>query len=354
MRWLVPLMFVASCAASAAPDEAEEPLTKTAALVLSGAHITGFGVADMEIRDGRVHAIGAVDPLANTKDVVGRWIVPAFIDSHVHLVFSPRGPQMLAGGIAGAVDWAAPVDKLNVPGGPAMRFAGPMITSKGGYPTQGWGRDGYGLQVSTVAEAHDAVDDLHGLGVSVIKLPLGASGGDMSDEVARAVIDRAHSHGLLVGVHALSDRSVAKAAALGADVLVHAPPSKLSDDTGAAWSSKSVVATISAFGGTESTRQLRAAGATLLYGTDFGNTQTAAISRREIEGMMAAGMDGQAIIEAGTSAPARVFQFDDLGSLHVGKEASLLVLDQDPRVNPLVLASPVAVLFRGRLVAGEL
>ncbi len=43
---------------------------------------------------------------------------------------------------------------------------------------------------------------------------------------------------------------------------------------------------------------------TVLYGTDFGNTQMAGISGEEIDLLVAAGLDGQAIVTAMTSAPA--------------------------------------------------
>jgi imidazolonepropionase-like amidohydrolase len=49
-----------------------------------------------------------------------------------------------------------------------------------------------------------------------------------------------------------------------------------------------------------------------------------------------------------------LFGFDRLGAIAVGKDASLLVLDDDPLVDPTALARPRAVLHRGRLVAGEL
>ena len=42
------------------------------------------------------------------------------------------------------------------------------------------------------------------------------------------------------------------------------------------------------------------------------------------------GLDGAAILEAGTRAPAAWFGLTDLGSLQTGSQASLLVLDADP------------------------
>ena len=50
--------------------------------------------------------------------------------------------------------------------------SGPMVTAIDGYPTQSWGRDGYGLEVTGIQEAIEAVQYLHGLGAKVIKLPI--------------------------------------------------------------------------------------------------------------------------------------------------------------------------------------
>ena len=51
-------------------------------------------------------------------------------------------------------------------------------------------------------------------------------------------------------------------------------------------------------------RDAVAAGATVLYGTDFGNTSHLGVDPAEIAALQAAGLDGAAILAAGTSAPA--------------------------------------------------
>jgi imidazolonepropionase-like amidohydrolase len=85
----------------------------------------------------------------------------------------------------------------------------------------------------------------------------------------------------------------------------------------------------------------------VLYGTDLGNTRTAAIQPREIAAMQAAGLTGEEILAAGTVAPATWWGLTDLGSLDVGKQASLLVLDADPHIDPTTLARPQAVWMAG-------
>lgn len=345
-RWLT--LLLAACAA--APTETELPAAPADGWVLVDATVLGGG-PELVIEGATIGAQASAG--AERLSLSGHWVVPAFIDSHVHLAYLPQGPALAAGGVAGAVDWAAPLRALRAdPSGPDVVWSGPMITAPDGYPLSSWGADGYGLGVTTPEEASAAVGTLVEAGAQVIKIPVPTRGRDLSDEVLGAAVQAAHARGLKVGAHAVRPEHAERAARLDADILVHAPSGPLSDEAVAHWRSRYLVPTLSAFGGGEATRQLREAGTTILYGTDFGNTSALGISEAEVRGMMAAGMDGEAILTAGTTAPAEAFGFADLGHLRPGAQASLLVVDADPRVDPTVLSRPVAVLHRGRLVAG--
>jgi imidazolonepropionase-like amidohydrolase len=97
---------------------------------------------------------------------------------------------------------------------------------------------------------------------------------------------------------------------------------------------------------------LRAAGTTVLYGTDLGNTQLAAISGEEIDLLLEAGLDGQAIVTAMTTAPARYWGLDQAtppgpGVLRVDGVASFMIVAADPRLTPTTLAEPEAVFVAG-------
>ena len=93
---------------------------------------------------------------------------------------------------------------------------------------------------------------------------------------------------------------------------------------------------------------LHAAGARVLYGTDFGNRRTAGIDASELALMGLAGMSPGEILASGTREPADYWDFADLGAIEVGRSASLLVLDRDPLLDPLSLAEPTEVWSRGR------
>ena len=246
---------------------------------------------------------------------------------------------------------AAPVAFLSADHAPLqVKAAGPMVTATGGYPTESWGRDGYGMECATTEEAVAAVNTLHGLGANLIKMPL-TGAPELDDEAQIAVVNAAHALSLKVASHALDPISVGNAATAGVDVLAHTPTAELTEKLIAAWSGKAVVSTLRAFGGSgrasTNLAALSAAGATVLYGTDFGNTTTAGVDGAEIALLEGAGFSGEAILRSGTSIPSVYWGFSDLGTLAVGGRASLLVLDADPREDPGTLATPRAVYIDG-------
>lgn len=340
------------------PGDAEETAqveeTEGGDLVLRGALLPGAAApVDVLITAGRIVSIGPVGPDAARVevDLAGRWLAPGFIDSHVHVAYLAQGEALRAAGVVAAVDLAMPVDALGGEhGGLALLASGPMITAVGGYPTRSWGQDGYGLEVTGADEAAAAVASLHGAGAQVIKVPVGGSPALPPDALA-AVVDSAHALDLRVAAHALDDAGALSAGVAGVDVLAHTPTEPLSSATLAAWADGAVITSLAAFGGGAATvsnlTALRAAGATVLYGTDFGNTRTAAIQATELRRMQDVGMDGAAILAAGTSVPAEWWGFEGLGRIDVGQPATFLVLVADPYEDPLTLSEPEAVWIDG-------
>jgi imidazolonepropionase-like amidohydrolase len=291
------------------------------------------------------------------------WLVPGVIDAHVHLAYWPVAEDVARHGLAAAVDLGAPVRALDALRGSALRVivSGPMLTRPDGYPLDAWGSDGYGVGCADAAAVRAAIADLAGRGVRIIKIAIADDGLDPA--LIPVAVAAAHERKLLVAAHALGDRDARLAADAGVDVLVHTPIEHLADDTVAAWRGRVVISTLAAFGGSDAAidnlRRLRAAGATIVYGTDLGNERDAGPSEAEIELLAKAGLDGEAILDAMTAAPARVFGpagLGDgegrarLGALAPGVEASFLILDEDPALHPLALAHPREVWLRGRRI----
>lgn len=337
-------------AASQVGVEAAPVAPREGHFVIRGAELVGVGAVDVEVKDGVIAAIGAAPAGLPSQPATGRWIVPAAIDSHVHLSYLPAGRRLLDGGVAAVIDLAAPLADLadsDAPRELVVLRSGPMITARGGYPTRDWGADGYGLEVDDRRAAEQAVETLADAGARVIKVPV-TDAPALSPAMMRAIVARAHARGLKVAAHALFDRHARAAAEAGADVLAHAPVEPLQAATVEAWAGRAVVSTLSAFGGAavDNLRRLRAAGATVLYGTDLGNTQLAGISGEEIELLVQAGLEGQAILTAMTEAPARYWGLGS-GTLAVGGPATFLIVAADPRATPTTLAEPEAVYVHG-------
>lgn len=324
---------------------ARAPTTPSPAsgFVLHDAHLLGQdGLHDVFVRDGRVAGLDTPTD-APRIDVAGRWLCPGAVDSHVHLAYLPEAEAMADGGIAVAVDLGAPLGWAR-PAAPRTIGAGPLLTAPGGYPTRSWGRDGYGLEVTDAAAAvRRVVDD----GAKVVKVAI-TEPPTLDNATLTAIVAAAHAAGLPVVAHALGDAEAARAAAAGVDGLAHTPVEALSDATVNAWAHGFVISTLGAFGGdaVANLRRLRAAGATVLYGTDFGNTRAAGIDARELALLAEAGLDGAAIADALGPAPARVWAIE-AGEVRVGAPADFVELTADPRVDPTVWASPAAVWLAG-------
>jgi imidazolonepropionase-like amidohydrolase len=283
------------------------------------------------------------------------FAAPPVIDSHVHLAYWAVADKLAAAGVEGVVDLAAPEGELPALAGAPIHVlaAGPMLTHDGGYPLDAWGADGYGAGCHDAACVTATVDRLAGKGVRVIKLALDDDG--LAPALVPAAVAAAHAHGLKVAAHALSDASARLAGLAGVDVLAHTPVEPLADDTVAAWRGKAVISTLAAFGGSDTAvanlRKLRAAGCTVLYGTDMGNARVAGPNPEEIALMARAGMDGAAIADAMTTVPARFWGFDF--GVAAGNEATFVVLARDPHVDPAAYVDPEVVYVRGLRVGGQ-
>jgi imidazolonepropionase-like amidohydrolase len=340
-----PAAADAEAARGGAANIGELPST----FVLKGAQLWGIGPSDLVVENGRIKSLGPAPEGAFSIDVEGRFIVAAAIDSHVHLAYYPVADSLASAGIAAAIDLAAPLENLSTRYPIEVIQSGPMITAVDGYPTQSWGSNGYGLEVSSASAAKAAVADLAKAGARVIKVPL-TTGPTLDDAMLEAVVKEAHARGLKVAAHALEGSAYERAAKAGVDALAHTPVEALTDDQAKLWGKRAVISTLSAFSSAaaiENLRRLRAQGAVVLYGTDLGNTRTAGVQGDEIERLKSAGLDATDIIESMTEAPARYWELEILGSLEVGKAASFMLLDRDPKQHPSALTNPVEVYLNG-------
>lgn len=181
-------------------------------------------------------------------DARGGYVVPGFIDLHVHVCLEPRsehyeklrygetdgiaflrarrnlGIALKAGitlvrdvGCANrAVLRVRDALQLGALSGPRILAAGKLLTG-----TAGWGSR-LGREVQSTVEARHAVRDEIEHGADLIKIindPIA-----MSEDIVMAIVDEAHRLQKRVAYHAFSDDAIAIGVAAGVDTIEHAAP----------------------------------------------------------------------------------------------------------------------------------
>jgi cytosine/adenosine deaminase-related metal-dependent hydrolase len=240
--------------------------------VIDGTGAPPLAPATVVVEGGRVRAVGpapAVPAGAAVVELGGKWLVPGFIDAHVHF-FQSGGlytrPDVIdltavvpydretaalrarldetlartfAAGITGVVDMGGPSwvlalrERAKALGfAPRIAAAGPLIATWS--PAALAAADPAIVLVGTPADARAEVRRQAALAPDLIKIwfirpPRGQDMATASRWIA-AAIDEAHRLGLRVGVHASALETARKALALGADILVHSVDDAPLDD----------------------------------------------------------------------------------------------------------------------------
>ena len=228
LKFLIPIIFAIVVSACQAPERIE----KSGLVILEGATAyTGderFSNSAIVIDGSRILRIGKKGNYrypddATVIDVTGKWVVPGYVDTHVHYTEQNQDDQdvilriLLANGVT-TVRVAAGFAESNVAMrdaieagdrlGPRMRTAGfPIDTPEG---PQSWM-----IQVSSEDEMRAAVREQADIGVDYIKLYR-----TIGPDLAATAIDEAHARGLKVIGH-LNLTTYTEAVALGIDGIVH-------------------------------------------------------------------------------------------------------------------------------------
>ncbi len=162
-------------------------------------------------------------------DGQGKYLIPGLWDSHVHLTFddtvsASMNRLFIANGVTSVRDTGGQFDLVNAARNKAQRelsptiyLAGPLLDGEHTvYSGELPGFPKIAQTITTTAEAEAAVDDLASNGADLIK-----AYEMLSPEVFKAVIDRAHYHGLPVTGHVPLSMSVADVAASGLNSMEH-------------------------------------------------------------------------------------------------------------------------------------
>jgi imidazolonepropionase-like amidohydrolase len=352
--------------------------------------------ASVLVRDGRIAAVGpdvqAPDG-GHVIDARGKTLLPGLIDAHTHVFGAESLRAALIFGVTTELDMFMSDAVLrdlrkqlageNAAEIADLRSAGILVTAPGGHGTE------YGLPIPTLASPEQAqafVDARIAEGSDYIKIIYdtgrahGLSFPTISRETLKAVIEAAHARKKLAVVHISSRQGAREAVEAGADGLAHLFIDRSPEpDFGPLVASHrcfvvptlTVLESVSGRGGgaaladdpaiapflspdgqaelkrsfpklgaaatnyaaaEEAVRQLRAAHAPVLAGTDAPNPGTThgASLHRELELLVKAGLRPAEALVAATSVPAKQFGLEDRGTIAPGKRADLVLVDGDP------------------------
>ena len=360
------------------------------------------------VREGKIAAIGnkvSVPPGTPEIEGAGRTLLPGLIDAHVHAYPENSLREAEALGVTTVLDMFNDPGKVRedkAEEGSGAGLAGADIYSSGILATvpHGHGTE-YGFDIPTLttpAEAQGWVDARIAEGSDYIKIILedgsivGHSIPTLDRPTLNALIIAAHKRHKLAVCHVGTYQDAREAIEAGADGLMHLFIDRMPEPGFGAFVAAHhvfVVPTLSVllsvsgtnaegkslaadkrmtdylaaqdipnlrktFGtgklshyeaAVESIRQLKAARAQILAGTDAPNpgTMFGASMHGELELLVAAGLTPEEALRATTSAPADCFSLNDRGRVAAGKRADLLLVTGDPTKNITDTRNIVAV-----------
>ncbi len=356
---------------------------ENAAFVVEGGRFTQVGaLAALSVPSGSEHV-----------DLTGKTVMPAIINTHVHLASTreERLAQLQHMAYYGA---AAAVSLGQDEGEVAFQMrdevlldAARSLTAGRGITRPEPGRSEAPYWINTTEEARTAVRELGARRVDLVKIWVDERDGQyekLTPELYRAVIDEAHAQGLRVTAHVYSLADAKALLLAGVDAFAHGIRDRQVDDALLdLWRARRNVVLVPNLpnpgvpvdlswintvppgelaemqaAATESLPAQRAfniqasnlaalyeAGVAIAFGTD-GSTAWA--PHLEMEDMVRSGMDPGDVIFAATLSSAQLVGLaSELGSISPGKSADFIVLDADPTEDITNTRRISAVYLRG-------
>ena len=357
------------------------------ATVYAGARlIVGDGSAPIEdaaivVRGTRFEAVGRAGDVeapagAARVDLSGRTVIPALVDTHVHLsrerealVEDLRRKAYYGVSVAMSLGWDAPgapfeVRAETIPGAARFRTAGRGITrpEPGRPPLPYW--------IASAEEGRAAVRELAELEVDLVKIWVDDRGGryeKMTPGMYTAIIDEAHRQGLRVTAHVFTLEDAKGLLRAGVDAFAHGVRDRdVDDEIVELWRQRPHVVLVpnlpnrgvaedlgwlretippdeleglqaqytdrpdaqESFGiQARNLARLNAEGVRIAFGTDGNAGWTPHV---ELADMVASGMTPHEALVAATRNSAELLELDDAGTVAAGKSADFVVLEANP------------------------
>ena len=385
------------------PDTSDAVVFTGARVIVGDGSVIESGAFVVE--EDRLVAVGDASTLelpagAAQVDLSGHTVMPAIIDTHVHLRTTSRDElvedlqRKAYYGVAavmslgrGTGDLPFQIRDEVIPNAALYRTVGRGITA----PEPG--RTEVPYWVSTPAEARAAVQELAPQSLDVIKIWVDDRNGQfdkLTPELYSAVIDEAHQRDLRVTAHVYTLEDAKGLLRSGLDAFAHGirdmdiddevvelfqerpqiflapnlpnpgrptdlswltgtiPPDQLED-----MQARSVdnIGAQQRFGiQARNLARLHAAGTTIILGTDGGAGWS---PHAEMEDMVRAGMPPADVIVAATGNSAAFMELDNLGTLEAGKSADFIILEANPIEDITNTRQIVDVYLRGVAVERE-
>lgn len=363
----------------------ERPPIENAAIVVDAARIVQVGpAAEIRVPDG-----------AARVSLAGKTVMPALIDTHVHL--SPTREAIIRDlkrrayfGIGAAMSLGTDrYDVLDLRG-EATPAAARFLSAGRGITMPEPGRITAPYWINDEAEGRKAVQELAARKVDIVKLWVDDRGGRYkkpTPDIYAAIIEEAHKQGLRITAHIFNLTDAKGLIRAGIDALAHGVRDVDIDDelvalvkatpalivtpnlpergvrTDLGWLKASLPAAefekleaankdnaqAQAFFGIQARNlaKLNATGTRVTLGTD-GNRPWG--PHEEMEDMVIAGMTPAQVIVAATRNAAEFLQLSDTGTLQPGKSADFIVLDANPLDDITNTRRISAVYLRGAAV----
>lgn len=409
-KWRLAVVALAAAVSAAACGGAESEPEPTGVIAYEGVRIivgdggvieTGTLVVDRD----RLTAVGdsasvEVPAGAARVDLTGRTVMPAIVDTHVHLRSEDRATLVEDLQRKAYYGVAAVLSLGRGTGAAAFGVRDEVIPDAARYYTVDRGitapepgRTEVPYWITTEDEARAAVQELATKGLDWIKIWVDDRGGQfdkLTPDLYGAVIDEAHGHGLKVTAHVYSLEDAKGLLAAGIDAFAHGIRDMDIDDevvemfferpevvlvpnlpgpgvaADLSWLSGTIPAdrlaemqaqqverpeAQEAFGiQARNLSRLSAEGVTIAFGTDGGAGWS---PHAEMEDMVRAGMTASDVIVAATQTSAAMMGLDDLGTLAPGKSADFIVLEANPLEDITNTRRIADVYLRGEAVDRE-
>lgn len=380
---LVLVLSASGCTSKTAPPDI--------IVLVNGTLIDGSGSEPLPdsvlvIEGDLIKAVGARSKLsipagARTIDLSGAFILPGFINAHVHDAFDKNHLETWAkAGVTTVRDEGLLLTPLLLKNRLALRdqlasnprfarlvSAGSMIS-----PPDGYGQ----LFVDSPENARKKVQDEISAGVDLIKISMetgyaGRSGLPLlTDDELAAIVATAHEQGLLVSAHVTQARYLENLIDAGVDDMAHIPYDIVLEETIQRLVAEDifVVPTLTVLeaygslaGASMNLRSFVEAGVPIALGNDYTSVPQNGFDHfdlgmpmHEIERMSQAGMSPMQIIVAATRHAAHVCGLESsLGTLEAGKVADILILSADPLQDLAALTQVHMLIHNGVVIFPE-